>query len=26
LCVWGTEHMDTVERISERRISALAQA
>ena len=25
LCVWGTEHMQTVERISERRASALAQ-
>lgn len=24
LCVWGTEHMQTVERISERRASALA--
>jgi DNA-binding HxlR family transcriptional regulator len=25
LCVWGTEHMQTVERISERRASALAE-
>lgn len=24
LCVWGTEHMQTVERISERRASALS--
>lgn len=25
LCAWGTEHMETVERISERRTTALAQ-
>ncbi|WP_242196631.1 MULTISPECIES: helix-turn-helix domain-containing protein [unclassified Pseudomonas] len=25
LCVWGTEHMDAVERISERRMAALAR-
>jgi DNA-binding HxlR family transcriptional regulator len=26
LCAWGTEHMQTVERISERRTAALSQA
>ncbi|WP_282396553.1 helix-turn-helix domain-containing protein [Pseudomonas sp. PS01298] len=26
LCAWGTEHMQTVERISERRTTALSQA